>query len=355
MTQYNRTAMLLMAFFLMLNATCYAEPKSMTLWPNKDIAHSLLNQQTLSTALRKRADKAVRLMPAPIKSLRSAGVVDKNSSELKASRRAFRDADNAAVAALAYVAFGEIRYLNYVKNVLLSWSKVNIPTGHPIDETRLEGLLWAFDLVSTELSNEDALFIRDYFRAMLTAKRHWKFGPKTKNNNHKTHHLKMLILLDRILNDQQAMAMDLADVRAHLGINLDKQSGVSIDYIERDALYYHVYNLEAWLEIALLTECCIPEVRAAFRFTADQLLSNKLDGEFLHSQAPIDQQRGRSNFEYAKRNSRFNVKRAARSILSYSTITRDPLAPKLQRLVQDRELEKKLSFFFVRRLLWQKS
>jgi len=353
-SQY-KCAAILMAFILVSYATCHAGSRETLLWPTTEVAHSLAGQRILSENLRKRADKALQLKPSPVKSLHSAGVADKNDPDLKASRRAFRASDNAAIAALAFAAFGELRYFNYARNTLLSWSEINIPTGHPIDETRLEGFLWAFDLVSANLRIDDAQSIRTYFRAMRTAKRRWKFGPKTQYNNHKTHHLKMLILLDRVLDDKQALAIDTAAARAHLDRNINKKTGVSIDYIERDALYYHVYNLEAWLEIALLTECCISEVRSAFRFTADKLLNNDFDGEFLQSEAKIDRQRGRSGFEYAKRNSRYDVKRVARAILSYSTVTRDPLEAKLQQLTQDADLERKLSFFFVRRLLWQKS
>jgi len=355
MIQYNRSIIFPIVFLLISSGICYSAERNRVLWPSIDIARSLLDQPVLSAALRKRADKAMRLMPAPIVSLRSAGVTDKNNPELMASRRAFRDADNAAVVAMAFAAFGDFRYFDYVRNMLLRWSKVNIPTGHPIDETRLEGLLWAFDLVRADLHSDDILSVRNYFLTMSSAKRRWKFGPKTQKNNHKTHHFKMLILLDRVLNDEQALAMDTAAARTHLEKNIDKKTGISIDYIERDALYYHVYNLEAWLEIALLTECCVSEIRAAFRFTTDKLLSNELDGEFLQSQAKIDGQRGQSGFGYAQRNSRYEVSRAVRAIVSYSTLTKSLLSPQLQRLVQNSALEEKLSFFFVRRLLWTKS
>ena len=79
---------------------------------------------------------------------------------------------------------------------------------------------------------------------MREPKQRWRFGLKTENNNHKTHHLKMLIMLDHILSDDAAMLIDTAAVREHLRVNTNSDTGVSIDYLERDALYYHVYNLE---------------------------------------------------------------------------------------------------------------
>jgi hypothetical protein len=326
---------------------------ALALWPTTDVAQKLRKHPLLTMTLRRQADKALRYLPAPVKTLRSAGVIDKNDPTLKASRRAFRDADNAAVVALAYAAFGDPKYFEYVKKILLRWAEVNVPTGHPIDETRLEGLLWAFDLICAGLSVNDADSVRHYFHAMREAKRRWHFGPKTQNNNHKTHYLKMLILLDKVLNDDESLARDTAAARTHLGINIDKGTGISIDFRERDALYYHVFDLEAWLEIALLTDCCVPTIRKAFRFSASKILNGEIDGEFKRSQAKIDRLRGQAGFQYAKRNGTYEVKRFSRAILVYSTLTAEPLNPRLWKLVQDPALQRKLCFYFVRRVLWQ--
>jgi hypothetical protein len=345
----------LIAFILTSLAAPQVSACELVLWPTSEVAQKLRNHYLLAMNLRKQADKALRHEPAPVKTLRSAGVTDKSDPGLKASRRAFRDADNAAVAALAYAAFDDPKYLDYVKKTLLRWAEINVPTGHPIDETRLEGLLWAFDLICTDLSVDDAASVRYYFQAMRKAKRRWHFGPKTQNNNHKTHHLKMLILLDKVLNDDESLARDTAAARTHLGINIDKGTGVSIDFLERDALYYHVYNLEAWLEIALLTECCVPTIRTVFQFSASKILSGQTNGEFERTQAKIDRQRGQAGFQYAKRNGTYEVKRASRAILTYSTLTAEPLDPKLWKLIQDPAQIRKLCFYFVRRVLWQNS
>ncbi|HET8550093.1 MAG TPA: HlyD family efflux transporter periplasmic adaptor subunit, partial [Bryobacteraceae bacterium] len=94
----------------------------------------------------KAADAALRSSPAPVVTIRSAGVVDQSSTELQSSRRAFVDADNFVILALAAKLTGGSEYLDAARRIVSAWASVNQPTGHPIDEARLGGFLWGLDL-----------------------------------------------------------------------------------------------------------------------------------------------------------------------------------------------------------------
>src|SRR5437868_12804133 len=63
------------------------------------------------------ANSAVRKGSAPVEIIHSAGVTDKSSPELIESRRAFQDADNFALLALAYKLTGTAEYRDAAREI----------------------------------------------------------------------------------------------------------------------------------------------------------------------------------------------------------------------------------------------
>jgi hypothetical protein len=290
-----------------------------------------------------------------VETIRSAGVTDQNDPLLIQSRRAFQDSDVASIQALAYILLGDQVYLNAVDRILKAWSTRNVPTGHPIDETRLEGLIWAYDLVACRLSEDHSNAFKRWLLILRDKKEHWQFGPLTRYNNHRTHHLKIQILIDKVLGDTVALQRHRAEVETHLKVNLSRDTGASLDYEERDALYYHVFNLEAWYEIQLQLQCCEQSIARAYQFLAEKIRTGDTGGEFANSVAPIDMAREAAGFDYARANSHFNTQRAARVIAQYHTVVKFPPDPLLWSIATANQGSKKLVFYFVRRELWIRS
>jgi multidrug resistance efflux pump len=262
------------------------------------------------------ADRALNLSPSPVEILRSAGVTDKTSPTFVQSRRAFQDADNFALLALAFRLTGKAEYRDAARAILTAWSRVHKPTGNPIDETRLDGFLWGLDLLGSDIESRA---VRDWLGRWQAAKRNWKFGPHTETNNHKTHHFKILLMLDRLLDQTGDYARDLSDAEQHLTVNLAAPDGSSLDYHDRDAMHYHVFDLEAWNEIALVTECCGPNVDRAFGFFEKTVREDPEHIEFANSTAPIDHKRAAAGFGYAQPKA-YDLRDAAREIFSYATL-----------------------------------
>lgn len=285
--------------------------------------------------------------------LASSGKTDIKDPELIASRNAIDDADHAAVLALTYRLTQNIDYLNKTKEILIGWAKVNQPTGNPIDETRLEGMLWAYDLIACDLSEDEKVQILHWFECIHAKKNAWKFGPITGVNNYRIHQLKILLLLDKILHKEQDWTNDLEHAEKYSTINLNPESGISIDYYERTALYYHNYVLQPWLEISLITNCCQQPVTKAFSFLQNKILAHDIDGEFAHSQAKIDMRRAKGGFEYARKSSTFDVERAAPTIVMYYTLNSASPDQKLWFIQQQAKPSPWLVFLTARRLLWQ--
>jgi hypothetical protein len=297
------------------------------------------------------ATRAAAEPPHPVAALKSAGVTDPQDPALLDTRAGFRDADDAAILALAWKLRGDPAFLDAAKGRVLAWSRTNRPTGHPIDTTRLEGLVRAYTIVEGELTRRERSLARSWMTETRDRLRGWELGPKTSRNNHRTHQLKMLVLLDDALDDAAALKADRRAAVDHAAVNIDAASGETVDLVERDALYYHVYDLEPWLEIALTTGCCDDAVRAAYRYLDIRLRTGNLGGEFERSEAPIDGERASAGFGYAARGGSFDPERAERSILLYATL--DPEAPdpiadgRIDPDVEDRNL-----FHLTRYELW---
>ena len=265
------------------------------------------------------AGAALGRAPRPVPTLASAGGADRADPRSVASRAAFEDADDAVLLALAWRATGAERYRTAAVARLLAWALVNAPTGHPVDETRLDGLVTAYVLVGATLGPAEELPIRAWLTTMRDRKAAWVFGPRTRDNNHHTHQLKMRVLLDAALGDTVRLAADTLEAEAHAARNLDERTGESVDLRERDALYYHAYDLDAWLEIHLVTGCCAAPVTAAFRLLERRILAGETGGEFEASVSPLDAARARAGFGYGAPGSTFDAARATHAILTFYT------------------------------------
>jgi hypothetical protein len=325
-----------------------------TLWPSTSPiinASAIIPQDTL-IELRLWAKKLMKQPSYPIAVLGSSGAIDIKNDKLIASRKAFQDADHAAVLAITYRLTHNEDYFNKTREILTSWAKVNLPTGNPIDETRLDGMIWAYDLISCDLSDDDKTQIVDWFERLRSKKKAWSFGSVTSSNNHRIHQLKMLLLLDKVLGYSEDWLRDLKTAQEYSTINLNPESGISLDYRERNALYYHNYVTQAWLEIALITGCCWQPIDQAFSFLSNKILSHDIGNEFTNSQAPIDALRAQNGFEYAKTGGTFDITRAAPTIITFYTINKSTPEPKLWIITEQTKPSPQMIFLKTRRILW---
>jgi len=303
--------------------------------------------------LKKSARKYLAQEPNPIMVLGSAGKTSINDPSLKKSRKGFQDADHAAVLSLLYILTSNPIYFNKARDILLAWATINKPTGNPIDESRLEGMVWAYDLLTCQLAENDKIQIEHWLETIRQKKLTWHYGASSGINNHRIHQLKMLLLLDKVLNHAGQWERDLASAKKYSLINVDSKTGESVDYRQRHALHYHNYTLKAWLEISLITGCCQKPVTQAFNFLIERIRSNQIDGEFLNSEAKIDGERADGGFDYAKQGGTFDIREAIMPIVTYYTLETGKPDDDLWTLVHGSKPSPWLSFLLARRMIWQ--
>jgi hypothetical protein len=324
------------------------------LWP---VTSVLLNpsraiSNETKTTLQRWSDKFLDQPARPVRLLSSSGRTNISDPDLIASRLAMKDADIAAILAISYRVTGNINYFNKARYILTRWATINNPTGQPIDETRLEGMIWAYDLIACDLPERDQTLILHWFRRMYTKKLEWKFGRATTMNNHRIHQLKMMLLLDKVLHDDKRWASDKASAIKYSSINLQSPSGVSIDYLERSALYYHNYVMQPWIEISLVTGCCGQSVYQGFSFLSHKIVLHQTDKEFSNSKAKIDALRAQGGFTYAKRGGTFDLKKAALTIIAFYTLSETDINPKLLSIVEETKPSPRMVFLSSRKQLW---
>src|SRR4030095_8703048 len=267
--------------------------------------------------IREAARKAEGTPAAPVKIIHSASETDQLLPDFADSRRAFQDADNFLFLAMAYRLTGKSRYRESALAVVNAWARVNQPTGQPVDETRLETFLWGLELLGPEIDNPA---VRAWLERWSAANHAYSFGPKTGSNNHMIHHLKIALMLDKYLGHAADYERDLATALRLEKVNL-ASDGSSLDYRERDAMHYHIFDLEAWTEIALVTGCCGSSIDRAFAFFEKQMREHPEHIEFANSTVPIDRKRASSGFEYAKAHP-YEITKASRAIFAYATLVR---------------------------------
>lgn len=302
--------------------------------------------------LLKKANGLLKTSPTPIGKLQSSGITNAKNKALKKTRKALRDAQNTALLALAYYITDKKAYLTQAKKYLLAWAETHQPNGHPINETRLEGFLWAYDLLYCQFNRTEHRKIKIWLLNLQANKHNWKFGPSSGKNNLRTHQLKILLMVDRLLEDEKSLNADRETLRKHIDKNLLK-GGISIDYQERDALHYHVYNLEPWLEIALLEPQYLPRVKASYDYLIKQVKDGNIHNQFANSKQKIDRKRAKGGFSYAKKGGSFDTKRITRSVIVFNTQNQEAMDGKMLKYMSTKKARQSLLFHYIRYYLWE--
>jgi hypothetical protein len=176
------------------------------------------------------------------------GIYDQSADALK-------DMDLMRDAALAWRMTNDVRYLQLVDRFLYAWVTTYQPSFNPIDETHFDSLILAYDMTASAISvktrNATAAFIAKLgngYIARIDAQPHPLAG--TWRNNWQSHRIKLIALAAFTLGDRRMMNTAQRLFVEHLADNLGPD-GTTVDFDERDALHYVVYDLQPLVTAAL--------------------------------------------------------------------------------------------------------
>jgi hypothetical protein len=219
------------------------------------------------------------------------------------SAEALNDLELMRNAALAWRATGDDRYLRLVDRFLYAWSTTYQPSFNPIDETRFEGLILAYDLTASALPvktrNAAAAFIAKLangYVEQIDAQPRPLTG--TFRNNWQSHRVKLIAMGAFTLDDRKLINAAQRLFIEHIGDNI-APDGSTFDFTERDALRYVTYDLQPLVTAALAARRhnrnWLPERAAngatlanALNWLTPYALGVKTHDEYVHTVVPFD-------------------------------------------------------------------
>jgi hypothetical protein len=254
------------------------------------------------------AKQALSQSPNPIKEILSQGLLEGDPKKT-ASLKAVEDANKVYALAIAYKYDGNHSYLDKATEYLLAWAKTNIATGDPINETKLEDMVTAYDLIRNNMQLANRVVIDKWMQSIADAEVNSdsaKPGKGTAINNWNSHRIKMIALIAYTLHNHQYDSLITSELEKQLAVNLNPD-GTTHDLVERDAFHYHIYDLEP-----LLTTCIAiyratgknyftfqtangASIKKSVDYMIPFMTGEKTHPEFANSKVSFDQKRAKNN------------------------------------------------------------
>lgn len=257
--------------------------------------------------LLKKADSALADAPNPIETITTEGRL-KGDPLKTATTEALRDMPKIYALAFAYRIKTDERYLKKAEEFLTQWAAKNKPSGDPIDETTLDNAFEAYDLIKDKLALPNKNVVENWFRAVAKAEIDFprmKKGRITAINNWNSHRLKIVGEIAWVLSDETLKAYTLENLKTQLAANLNPD-GTSFDFLERDALHYHAYDLEPLTKLAIILKRGTgtdfynyetekgASIAKSVRFFAPYVSGEKTHEEFVNTKVQFDRDRAKN-------------------------------------------------------------
>jgi hypothetical protein len=210
-----------------------------------------LGSSSVAAALVARASRHQDDAPRPMPRLHIEGTLP-HQDIYDVSIKAAQDFQIMRDAAFAWRLTGDRRYADQVYRYLAAWVATYRPSFNPIDETRLDVLIQAFNLARGALSPMTRTATEAFLRTLaegyiergtdrLDARANTQSA--TWVNNWESHRVKIATLAAAALADEalvsQAERVFIQQISNNIAVD-----GQVMDFAQRDALHYVVYDLE---------------------------------------------------------------------------------------------------------------
>lgn len=250
------------------------------------------------------AEKSLQETPNPIKKVTSQGLLEGNPAKT-ASLNAVLDGPKIYAIALYYRLFNDKAYLKKAYEYLSAWSRLNIATGDPIDETKLEDFFIGYDLIRSKLSASQQHDIDAWLKSIALAQLQSPSAlpsRSTSKNNWNSHRIKVITQIVYAIHADQYRDTINQLIQQQINQNL-YADGSGYDFAERDALHYHIYTLEPLLKAFITVNRATgindyalqsptgASVKKSVDFLLPFMTGEKTHGEFTNSRVKFDRDR----------------------------------------------------------------
>ncbi len=245
--------------------------------------------------------------PNPVEKIMSEGLLAGNPDKVR-SLKAVEDADKIYALAVTYKVENEKKYLSKASEFLQAWAKMNKSSGDPIDETKLETLYSAYDLLRGDVSADVRKSVDSWLSSIAETELNvkWIVGTKGKAiNNWNSHRIKIITMIAYALHDSKYTKIIEHELERQIAVNL-YPDGSGYDFEERDALHYHIYTLEPLLTAITVVYRATGKdyfnyesntgssIKKSVDFLVPFVTGEKPHGEFLNSKAAFDKARAKN-------------------------------------------------------------
>lgn len=153
----------------------------------------------------------------------------------------------------AYLLSEELRYRDKITEFLMAWIKKLKSDGDPINDTKIEPLLYAIDLLKKDLPQHYKKEVNGFLTHLL--KQNFNSYLKSPENqithNFHSHRIKIIGMCAFLLNDNFYLNWAKTELKNQLDRLIDDQ-GKTVDFVKRNALHYHCYTLEPLLKLNII-------------------------------------------------------------------------------------------------------
>ena len=289
----------------------------------KGIIQTEPSAQKAFSLLENQAKIALKQKPLPIDTIVSEGHLASDPKKIKTIKSL---ADLAKIYALAYTykITDNKDYLQKCLEYIKAWAKVNQAIANPINNTKLDPIFEAYDLIKEEVNATDKEVIEKWFKQIAVveiAERRRAIRKKSAYNNWNSHKIKIVANIAYLLNDNQYMLFVDTSLKKQIAMNL-YADGSGADFKERDALHYHYYTLEPLLLTATIIKRATgfnyytylsdsgSSIQKSVAFLAPYATGEKTHAEFVNSKVAFDRKRAQNNEADYIIGSNFNPKKA---------------------------------------------
>ena len=254
-----------------------------------------------------RADKALKDSPNPVDTISTEGRLKGDPIKVKTTA-AIPDLQKIYDLALCYRIKNDKKYLDKAILFLHAWATINRSKGDPIDDTHLDAAIEGYVLIKDKLDLATNALVKTWLKQVSEAEIDVlkKFPRKeTTYNNWNSHRLKILGEVAFAIADNDLQEFVIESLKLQIARNLNPD-GTSIDFIKRDALHYHAYDLEPLLRLAILIKekrnidfytfnsSTGSSLKKSMDWLGPYLTGEKKHEEFVHSTVKFDLERAKN-------------------------------------------------------------
>jgi len=265
------------------------------------------------------ANKALTEQPDPIERIASEGKLAGDPAKVKTAK-SVEDMDKIYALALVYKIDNNKACLDKAAEYLLAWAKVNKSCGDPIDETKLENLIIGYDIIRNDVNSEIKKAVDSWLQDIADGELNSKYmapGKGTAINNWNSHRIKIIAMIAYTLHNDKFEKISQQELTKQIAINL-YPDGSGYDFMERDALHYHIYTLEPLIVAATVIYRATGKdyfnyesekgssIKKSVDFLVPFVNGEKTHGEFLNSRVAFDRARANNNEKEYQPGSKFN-------------------------------------------------